>query len=423
MIQRDWGHFTTEEPSVEVLETVRLPRRAPSATGTASSAWFVVAAATTVPFYMAKHVQRQIRQVLQPALISMVVRQLRWIRLVQSFAHPVVDLLVQLNALTVTTEFFVLILPVVFWSGHQMLSMSMIACLAFCSYFTFTVKDLLCSPRPADAGTAKDALLPNKDPTAEAEYGAPSGHVSLSICWMFLLIHGLQAEGFITGALAGHLSIAAAGWVAWTAFCRLYLGVHSPIDLFLGGVIGIAALCSWELSVQHLWLRLVSTTNVAFVQLFSSGLLIMLHPKPETFTVSLQHVTTFLGAWYGASLQVSRFDSWPAGPYYVSPPALAARTVIGSAVMLIAKSLTKRLLMSVLPVLLDLVPPSIRQNWQPPVAHDGPQGKPGETSFNQVLCSPKGTPWDAEIAARFASYAATVLAMAEVPALFDSLGI
>jgi undecaprenyl-diphosphatase len=97
------------------------------------------------------------------------------------------------------------------------------------------LKPIIARPRPAIAATAAERNLPATPST----YSFPSGHVAVS------------------GAAAITLSrLWPAGRLAWwalaalTAYSRLYLGHHYPLDLVGGAVVGILV-ALWVLGGRH----------------------------------------------------------------------------------------------------------------------------------------------------------------------------
>lgn len=77
-------------------------------------------------------------------------------------------------------------------------------------------------------------------------------------------------------------------------------------------------------------------------------------------------------------------------------------------------------LISLLPIVFALVPPSIRALWQPPVP--SLCRCTGKCAHTRVPINVKGQAWDVDITARFFGYAAIGWAVVEVaPRVFASL--
>lgn len=95
----------------------------------------------------------------------------------------------------------------------------------------FGLKELLESPRPADCLKATSSSLGTitiRDYSGDIEDGLPSAHCSGSVALLFYCVEAAAAAGLVGSEAQLALQLAAAGWVGWIAFGRLYLAVHSP---------------------------------------------------------------------------------------------------------------------------------------------------------------------------------------------------
>ena len=171
------------------------------------------------------------------------------------------------------------------------------------------------------------------------EYGAPSLHTSAGLFSALVLVHELQGHGvrlLIVGggdSSAAYAYVAAVAWGAWIGLTRVYLGVHSPLDLILGGVVGASTFGLWrEAADAHLSFLVGPCSTFPFSinlesldsschgveaahewtyrtlssSLYRGGSVIAAHaacllryPSPLHRTESFEHATTFLGAWGG----------------------------------------------------------------------------------------------------------------------------
>ncbi|GLC42594.1 hypothetical protein PLESTB_001117300 [Pleodorina starrii] len=80
----------------------------------------------------------------------------------------------------------------------------------------------------------------------EVEYGAPSMHT-----WCALIMPAYAATaaaqlGAVGAGRAAALTAGAVCWAMWVGLTRLYLGVHTPVDLVLGALGGGAVLGLWR---------------------------------------------------------------------------------------------------------------------------------------------------------------------------------
>lgn len=82
-------------------------------------------------------------------------------------------------------------------------------------------------------------------PVRVQEYGLPSSHTMHSLCLNFYIAHFYLGRGAVTGQWAFIAYMAAALWVVWIGFSRVYMGMHTPIDIAGGAVIGIMVLSSY----------------------------------------------------------------------------------------------------------------------------------------------------------------------------------
>ncbi|KAL6761991.1 hypothetical protein V8C86DRAFT_2527290 [Haematococcus lacustris] len=250
------------------------------------------------------------------------------------------------------------------------------------------------------------------EPPRDVEYGAPSMHLSLALVMQGTAAHlaacaltarwGWEQHSPAAWALHASLGALALAWAALIAWSRLYLGVHTPVDLALGAATGGSVLALWRrLGPCWLaWLKSASPSQCA-AYLLLHGLLLALYPRPKAHTSSYVYACTFLGAQAGLSLADSpawaehptslqlaallrsllrsllpstalQFLASPAQPASLlhHPLHLAVKLAWGLANVLLLRSLAKALLSKALPVLMGAAPDWLRQAWQPPVCEE-----------------------------------------------------
>ncbi|KAF6252409.1 hypothetical protein COO60DRAFT_1704280 [Scenedesmus sp. NREL 46B-D3] len=244
----------------------------------------------------------------------------------------------------------------------------------------FGLKDLLESPRPADCLKAAPSslVITVRDYSGDIEDAA--------------------AAGLISSGWRLSLQLAAAAWVAWIAFGRLYLAVHSPADLLGGCVLGYAVLQLWQQLEQpyNAWLAHspLLTLHVAAL----SFLVMRCSPMASRATAAYGYCTAWLGGWAGVVLghrvvhPVAAAAAAAAGgpgvnvglkvaartmglqqqlgalPLWAAVAVMAAKMVLGLAVVAAAKVVVKEGMLLLLPHVFGLVPTCVRCLWQPPVA-------------------------------------------------------
>eukprot|EP00882_Tetradesmus_deserticola_P006127 GHRQ01006450.1.p1 GENE.GHRQ01006450.1~~GHRQ01006450.1.p1 ORF type:complete len:211 (+),score=56.08 GHRQ01006450.1:1708-2340(+) len=173
---------------------------------------------------------KPIRRLIRDSLNAHISQQLGLVAWAQQFTHPMLDKAVFLSAATVTIEFYLLLLPVLAWCGYAHLVAMLVALMALQAQAVFGLKDLLESPRPADCLKAAPSslVITVRDYSGDIEDGLPSAHCSGSVALLLYCIEAAAAAGLVSSGWRLPLQLAAAAWVAWVAFGRLYLAVHSP---------------------------------------------------------------------------------------------------------------------------------------------------------------------------------------------------
>ena len=154
-------------------------------------------------------------------------------------------LIVPMTGFTFTgnIEFYLLLLPILYWNVDRRLGVRLGTFLLLSIVINNLFKMILHSPRPYWVDTHVQLWA-----APELFFGLPSGHAQNAVVmWGLLAFYGRRAWGWVVAALLALL----------TGLSRIYLGVHFPIDVLAGWLLGLLLLwCGlrWERSIVH-WLQ------------------------------------------------------------------------------------------------------------------------------------------------------------------------
>ncbi len=208
-------------------------------------------------------------------------------------------------------EFFLLVLPALYWSVNTGLGARLGAILLFNSGLNDTLKLVFHGPRPYWFSAQVKALA------FEPSFGIPSGHAQMSVSlWGMLAAYAKRPWAWA----------AAIFMMLMVGLSRLYLGVHFPHDVLLGWLIGALvlwaflrwsdALAAWvktkSLGMQvglafALSMLLLAASTVAFISLqgwalpveWAENALKAGSAQEEIAPVSLDNALTGAGALFG----------------------------------------------------------------------------------------------------------------------------
>ena len=202
-------------------------------------------------------------------------------------------------------------------------------------------KDALCLPRPRALSKAVRVITPTEDSRENSEeYGLPSTHVANCLTFFaFALAHAPEAVRASPTAWA-----ALAAWTLLVALGRLYLGMHTPVDLAAGACVGTAALAVWAPlhAPWDAWLLSAGVWRVAAVHAAGCALMACCYPRPPALTPSFSFVTFFSGVTAGVAVGTARAAGLAASALPAAPAAaaatLAARAAVVLPLMLLARA-------------------------------------------------------------------------------------
>jgi membrane-associated phospholipid phosphatase len=235
------------------------------------------------------------------------------IGLLQALRTPFGDALFQALSFLGEEEFYLLLVPVLYWMVDKRLATRFAILFLLSSYLNFLLKDVLNQPRPSPE---RVPVLDDLDTN-----GVPSGHAQNGIVtWLFLAAQ--RRETWIHWAMVA--------LVLGIGLSRLYLGVHFPQDVAAGWLVGAAILLGYYnlaprierwLGQQTLAWQIAAGAGVAL-------LLILLY----RLDAALDTMATLFGLAVGIPLERARVAFATRG---MDGARLAARLVVGVVVLLL----------------------------------------------------------------------------------------
>ncbi|XP_020905233.1 sphingosine-1-phosphate phosphatase 2 [Exaiptasia diaphana] len=200
-----------------------------------------------------------------------------------------------------TEEFYTPLVCFLTWVVDARLGRLLCFLMGIGFYVAGAMKNLLCLPRPSNP-----PIIPMEENSFET-WGLPSHHAILAVLlpwyiWFYSMLHfNLPYWGFVI------LFVLIVLWSILVMMSRLYLGVHSPADIVVGGIIGCIILAIWLKTDDMFDLGLCYGSNVIAKSLIYSLLLLFIHPQPEAETNSYFETICMAGVTVGVAIGRATF--------------------------------------------------------------------------------------------------------------------
>ncbi|CAH1124432.1 unnamed protein product [Ceutorhynchus assimilis] len=242
--------------------------------------------------------------------------------------------------------FYTTFIPFWFWNVDGFVGRRVVLVLGLVMYIGQAFKDIIRWPRPG----APVIQLQEK---WALEYGFPSTHamVGVSIPFSVVLFTMNRYEYDISWGLA-----IAFLWCTVVCMSRLYLGMHSVLDIVAGLLLAITLMALLVPLSDHLDNFLLTDPTSPFLLLTSSILMIVYYPNSGKWTPTRGDTTMILsvcvgvliGAWLNyqtgqmtsSDLSLPYIIMWPSWTMF---GCLLLRTLIGFALVLLTRQLCKSL--------------------------------------------------------------------------------
>lgn len=380
---------------------------------------------------------RIIRSLIQPWVSSYVTAGTPFILQIQKFQHKFLDgLFIGLSSV-VSVPFYTGFLPLLFWSGHGQLARQMTLLMALCDYTGNCIKDVVSAPRPKSPPVR--ILTVTEDEKENAmEYGLPSSHTLNTVCLSGYLLHyvlSYNENSNTSFQLAAFAFVCL--FVGLIGLGRIYLGMHSVVDIIGGLAFGLAILGFWLCVHEHVDRFVVSGQNVTSFWVALSLLLLFAYPTPELPTPSFEYHTAFTGVALGIVTGVQQtYDHFHhehvARVFTPELPlaAFAGRILIGIPTILLVKFCSKALAKWILPITANALGISIRSSGYVPfltassMVKKSNEVKPSNGYIQKMLFFSNQDSFDVDTGIRMLQYAGLAWSVVDlVPSIFSQLNL
>lgn len=289
---------------------------------------------------------------------------------------PTLDIYFAWTANLASHTFYVLMLPPLFWFGASTMGRDLVFVLGMGIYVTGFLKDFLCLPRPRSPPLHRITMLSY---TAQ-EYGWPSSHSANATSVALVLLSRLMGLKDSLSAVSYYaLALLLALYYFSLIVGRLYCGMHGFVDVLTGFAIGVTLfLVRYSIGETYdRWLLFSESRNASWLGMaltvaflvFGHLYLIHIYPEPvddcPCFDDSVAFIAVLMGvdlSHYACALTnyftPTNVDSDPLLiPFRFDCGLLkmAARFVVGIALVVTWKLVLKPAIFTILPPLYKMI--------------------------------------------------------------------
>ncbi|XP_057485646.1 lipid phosphate phosphatase delta-like [Actinidia eriantha] len=336
----------------------------------------------------------------------------------------------------VSVPFYTAFLPLLFWSGHGKLARQMTLLMAFCDYLGNCLKDVVSAPRPSCPPVRR--VTATKDEKENAmEYGLPSSHTLNTVCLSGYLLHYVMTyiQNSDASMQFGGVAVVCL-FVGLIGLGRIYLGMHSLVDIIGGLAFGLAILAFWLNVHEYIDNFVVSGENVTSFWAALSLLLLFAYPTPEFPTPSFEYHTAFngvaLGIVSGIQQTYHQFHHNNVPRIFTSQltiPAFVGRMLVGIPTILLVKFCSKALAKWSLPILANTLGIPIKSTSYIPALTASNSGKKSDETrqpgyLQKLFFFSRQASFDVDTGIRLLQYAGLAWSVVDlVPSLFSHLSL
>jgi membrane-associated phospholipid phosphatase len=208
--------------------------------------------------------------------------QYHWIVAIQSHMNPTLTKVMYGLTLLGVENFFLLVLPILFWSVNKKVGLRITYIFLVSMYVNSWLKDLFGVIRPIGMPGIRSLYT-----STATGYSMPGGHAQGPMTFWILVYKWIRKPWVLVLSL---LLVFAIG------FSRLYLGLHWPMDLFAGWGLGLLfALVGWPMGKWWTYRNYAFKTKMSIAILLPLFLMLV-----HTGTTSAEYAALMLGVGAGA---------------------------------------------------------------------------------------------------------------------------
>eukprot|EP00747_Dinoflagellata_sp_TGD_P070894 gnl/TRDRNA2_/TRDRNA2_156792_c0_seq3.p1 gnl/TRDRNA2_/TRDRNA2_156792_c0~~gnl/TRDRNA2_/TRDRNA2_156792_c0_seq3.p1 ORF type:complete len:456 (+),score=46.40 gnl/TRDRNA2_/TRDRNA2_156792_c0_seq3:61-1428(+) len=225
------------------------------------------------------------------------------VRLQQRYRMKILDVYFSVWSFFAEEEFYLLSLPILFWNVDYRYARQMTFIVCWGLLWGNLMKDVFRLPRPRNVDSR--VWVPHSasqiDSTACRDFGFPSTHSMNSLSnavftVLYCLHHGDGGSQWIW-----HTGLASL-WIFSITFGRLYLGVHSPMDVKGGLNLGLVVAMLAHVFGDAYDRLLLSTPHVGVLLCLFTVIILILHPQPRPMTPTFMQNCVVLGLIFGCAV-------------------------------------------------------------------------------------------------------------------------
>ncbi|KAM5457386.1 Long-chain base-1-phosphate phosphatase [Microsporum audouinii] len=238
----------------------------------------------------------KLRQSMLP-LVRWETPYLAWLQ--ERIRTPTLDSWFAITANLGTHTFYMVMLPVLFWSGYTGVGRAVVHLLAAGVFFSGFMKDLLCLPRPLSPPLQRITM----SGSAALEYGFPSTHSTNAVSIVVYALHALRSQTELAPLTSTLLRVGLCIYVTSIVVGRLYCGMHGFLDVvvgsFLGALLGFIQCVYGPKFDDYLF---SGSIQEVFVIILVIVVLVRVHPEPADSCPCFDDSVAFAGVFAGVEL-------------------------------------------------------------------------------------------------------------------------